>query len=294
MACILFTIAAPLLTAYNFGNGTRLARDSGMAFQLMFGLLIAGYAASSTLYGERKSGTMATLLSKPVGGGMFFAAKFLGVAFVVIFFSFCAALATLFAERIAVRYIPQYGFVADFKLAAIVFGIIPVACAVGAFMNYRYARSFQTMTMISVAGLLSVMALLYALFGKHWHAGNGGTLQWQIVPAAFLIMLGLLQLAALALALAARLRLATVMFLLLAFLVAGLAADYILAGDAGCLVKLVFRFIPDWGAFWPADMLADGGTVTEGYLVRTLLYSLLYTTGILCIGGAFFGRSETA
>ena len=67
----------------------------------MFGLLISGYASCATLDRERKAGTTAAILSKPVSRNTFFLAKFFGIFSVVILFSICAATATLLAERIA-------------------------------------------------------------------------------------------------------------------------------------------------------------------------------------------------
>ena len=41
-ACVVLTALIPLLTLHNFGEDGKLARDSGLAFHLVFGLLVAG------------------------------------------------------------------------------------------------------------------------------------------------------------------------------------------------------------------------------------------------------------
>ena len=43
-----------------------------------------------------------------------------------------------------------------------------------------------------------------------------------------------------------------------------------------------------------ADALAGGGTLPLSYVARTALYALLYTAGILCLGGAAFQHAEVS
>ena len=101
---ICLTAITPLVVIYKFGEDGKLARDSGLAFHLIFGLMIAAYAAGTSLARELRSGTAAAILSKPVGRWTCFIAKFIGIAAVIIVFSLCAGLSTLLAERIAMRH----------------------------------------------------------------------------------------------------------------------------------------------------------------------------------------------
>ena len=55
--CILLTMLTPMLALHNFGEDGRLARDSGLAYQFVFGLFVAAYAACSSLAREMRSGT---------------------------------------------------------------------------------------------------------------------------------------------------------------------------------------------------------------------------------------------
>jgi hypothetical protein len=148
------------------------------------------------------------------------------------------------------------------------------------------------MTLFSMAFLLALLLLTGRGIGLH--AAAIMDFHWKTMAASFVIMLGLLQLASVAMALAARLRLAPVLFLLMAVLIAGLLSDYMITrNSAGAVIPLFLRALPDWSAFWTADMLANNGTVPVGYIAVISRYSILYTVGIICFGAAIFGRSET-
>ncbi len=297
IVCIILITAVPLITAHNFGDGSRLARDSGLAFQLMFGLFVAGYAACSTLDRERKTGSMASVLSKPVEKSTFFLAKFIGISAVIAVFTICTSAATILAERIAIRYSSQTGFLIDFHTALFVPVAIIVACGGGAWFNYRLRLSFQSTSLIL---LTCIMIFITAAAGCFDRSGNWNPyhpqLQWQILNASAIITLGLIMLASIALTLAVRLSLTPVIFICLALLITGLAADHIFGQNASNskLISLLYIITPNWQNFWTADALADNGHIPISYTIRATLYCLLYTSGILCLGTIAFKHSEVS
>jgi hypothetical protein len=293
--CVVLTGAMPLLMAHTFGDGSRLARDSGLAFQLLFGLFVAGYAACSTLDRERSSGTIAAVLSKPVGRGTFFAAKFLGICGVIMVFSVCVGLASMLAERAAVRY-ETGGFVVDYR-AALVTMLAPVAaCGLAAFVNWRWRRCFQ-----STALLLTALMLLLAVVGIGFVSRQGGwspyhpQLQWQILTAAALNALGLLVLAAIAVTLAVRLSLVPVIFSCLSLLVLGLMSSALVGryADVSRLAAVLYAVIPNWQNFWLSDAMASGG-IELSRVVHGVLYGVFYMGAMLCIGITVFRHSEVS
>ncbi len=297
IVCVVITMAVPLISAHNFGDGGRLARDSGLAFHLVFGMFIAGYAACAALERERKTGTMAAVLSKPVGRGTFFLAKFIGITAVIFIFSVCASLTTLLAERTAIRYSSATGFLTDFHVATAVMLAPAAACAAGAWLNYRRKLSFQSTSFLLLAFVLALITASSGCFSRTgaWNPYHP-QLQWQILTAAALITAGLTMFAAIALTLAVRLSLTPVIFICLALLITGLASDYIFGrfSDRSAAAHLLYTLVPNWQNFWTADTLAAGGHISLDYIARTLLYSLLYTGGTLCLGTAAFKHSEVS
>jgi hypothetical protein len=287
---VVLTTMVPLMTAHNFGEPGRLARDSGLAVQLMLGLVLAGYTACATLQRERRSGTLAAVLSKPVDRWTFFIAKFLGIAAVIVIFSFCAGLSTLLAQRIAMRYTTNSGYLVDRHTAWLVMLSTVGTCAVGAWANYRRGRAFPSTAMLALPVLLALVTAICGCFTREgrWDAYHP-QLQWQILVAALMVMFGLLVLASIALSLAVRLPLTPTVAICFGLLLVGLASDHLFTN-----VGFFYALIPNWQNFWVADAIAGGGAVSVSYLARTALYTILYTTGILCLGGAAFQHAEAS
>jgi hypothetical protein len=297
LCCMVLITTVPLVTAHNFGEGGRLARDSGLAFHLMFGLFLGGYAACAALDRERKSGTQAAVLSKPVERSVFFLAKFIGIAGVVLVFSASAALATLLAQRIAMKFSTETGLLAD-NLTAWLTMLCPiVACSIGGWASYRKRYTFQSTTMLLLPLLLASVATACGCFTRYgtW-APYHPQLQWQIVPASLLVTLGLIMLAAMALTLAVRLSLIPTVCICFILLLLGLASNYLFSQIGACwgLKRLLYILIPNWQHFWVADAIAGGGHIPMATITRTALYAALYTSGILCLGSTAFQRAEVS
>jgi len=294
--CVVLTIAVPLITAHNFGEGGRLARDSGFAFHLMFGLFISGYAACATLERERKAGTTSAILSKPVNREIFFLAKFIGIVSVIILFSICASTATLIAERVAIHFSPENSFLIDYQTAIIALLACPIAAAlIGAWNNLKNRRSFQSTALMALPILMLIVTAACGLFDRDgsWNPYHP-QLQWQIIIVSILITLGLAMMSAIALSLAVRFSLIPVISLCLILLILGLASDYIFIQLANktIIAHLLYSLIPNWQNFWTADAIANGGSIPWSYSARTALYCLLYTSGILFLGATAFKHSE--
>ncbi len=295
--CVVLTTAVPLITAHNFGESGRLARDSGLAFQLMFGLALAGYAACATLQRERSAGTLAAVLSKPVGRWTFFIAKFFGIAAVIVVFSLCAGLSTLLAERIAMRYTTETGFLIDHSTAWLVMLCPIVACSAGAWANYRHKRAFPSTALLTLPVMLLLVTAICGCFTREgrWSAYLP-QLQWQILAAALLVTFALIVLAAIALGLAVRLPLTPTVAICFGLLLLGLASDYLFGAAARQCggAAVLYALIPNWQNFWVADALAGGGSLPLACVARTALYAIFYTAGILCLGGAAFQHAEAS
>ena len=81
LSCVVFVALLPGLIMHVMGEPDRLVRDSALAVQFVGGLLLAGYTACAAVKHEIQRGTVATVLTKPVGRTLFFLSKYAGVAF---------------------------------------------------------------------------------------------------------------------------------------------------------------------------------------------------------------------
>ena len=291
---VVLTGLVPMLSMHQFGEEGRLARDAGLALQLMIGLAIAVTAASTALARERTEGTAGALLSKPVGRTLVFFGKYAGVTAVVAGFSVCSLLATLMGERVSERFLdtPSFvGFVTDYPTGIRLLLTVPVAYAVAGVFNYRRRGPFASVAFRSLLGLLALALVLCAFFNRAGRpTGFSFQIDWRIVPAALLLSLALFAMAAVALTLSVRLGAVPTLAACAVLLAVGLLSAYLFRGEG--VAAALYRIVPDWQHFWMPDALRSGGTIPASYLTHAGLYAACWTTAVLCFGAWLFRRSE--
>lgn len=290
LACFVATALIPLLQLHSFGEPGRLARDGGLAYQMVIGIILAAVGAVATLHDEIGSGAVASAISKPISRDTFLLGKWLGVMRVVTRFWFCSLAAILVAERIAERMTPA-GPVTD-KPAQFALLIIPILALVVA--GYRHNRRGSRFCKGALDALLALSALLIALaflFGRTGTPSpSPSNIDLRIVPVSALTLMSLGVNAAIAIALATRLGAAPSIAICLALLFIGLASDAIRALPLGFLAVVV----PDVQSFWMCDTLADGASLPVGYLALAALYSLALVTAALGAGMLSLRHREIA
>ncbi|MBM4142148.1 MAG: ABC transporter permease [Lentisphaerae bacterium] len=296
--CVLLTALAPMLVMHVFGEEGKLARDSGLAFHFVFGMFVAGHAACACVAREIRCGTTATVLSKPVGRTLFFASKFAGVAAVVLAFSACATLATLLSERVAEKLHtgPEgWGYVTDWRAGWLLAAAPFAAAAAAGAINWALRRPFE-----STAFLLLLCAVPAAFFicGFFDRLGRPAPLDfrvdWRILPAAALIAMALLVLAAAAMAVATRLPTVPTLTVVAGLFLAGLVSDHFLGRRAAASPAALFlyRLIPNWQNFWLCDALTGGGAIAWSYVAQAGLYAAACVTAFLGLGALSFAHVE--
>ncbi len=280
VTCTVLTILNPMLVIYPFGEVGKLPRDSALAFQLGFGLLVAAYGACTTLSREVDSGTASAVLSKPVSRENFFFSKFLGMVAVIVIFSICSVLATQLNQMISHE-------LRDHALLALL-PLTPLAGLLAAAgINYTTRRPFVTVAFVSV--LVSLALTTGALaYGMH------GGFQWRIIPANVLITFALVVLAAIAITLSTRLRTAPTIMICSAVLVLGLISDFLFGRftDDNWWGAIPYMLLPNWQHFWVTDGLTGGGSVPWNYVLNAGGYAVLYAAGVLAIGTLCFRGTD--
>lgn len=296
VAVTVVTLMLPLAFAHTFGDSAmRLARDGGLAFQLMAGIAFAAYGACALTGRGRHAGTDAMILVKPVSPALLFLARYAGVAMVLLIFSTTCALVTLLAQRIAETFAPGTGFSLDLTTAASGAFCIVLACGLGAAADASRRASFHTAAFCLLPILLAIAALLTGFYDRAgvWSAAVHYTLDPSTLASALLIAAGLLLFAAIALTLSMWLTPASVVATCFLLLAAGLSVDWLLATRItnGGARALVLAIIPNWQHFWtPSSSSQTPVTMLAG----TLLYAGLYTAAVLILGCHRFQQSEHA
>lgn len=297
---VVMTTLVPLLALHNLAGEGRLARDGGLAFHLLFGLLVTGYAASAALSGEVRRGTAAAVLAKPVGRSLFFLAKYLGVAVAVLCFSAISTMATLAAERIAEKFYQtpdMVGYALDWKLARLVLLSLPIGFLGAGVANYTRNRPFQSSAFLATLVLLCASLLVAGCFNQ---AGHGAPYDLRLsattAVAGALVTMALLVLAAIALTLSTRFSTAPTLVLSLAILLAGLGSTHWFGPQPGrpVIAGVLGTVIPNWQHFWMVDHLSNANRIPARLVAGAAVYGLCYTAAMLCIGAAAFRHSEVS
>ncbi len=285
--CLLLTLTAtafislgPLVQLHQFGEAGRVARDSGLAFTLSFGLMIVGFTAGFTVAEEIRRGTAAAVLAKPVPRGIFLAGKWLGVVLVLLACGSAMTLATLLAERTAERFVETESYVgATIDYFSGVGALLAIAGALllAAVLNFFARIRFGLAAILSLLG-----AQLVVLFVCGWVDRTGAWLPRfslqinpRVLPAALLIFLLLSLCAAFATALSTFWRTPATLSALVGLVFFGFLSDGLLGHSSHPAARLLYTLIPDVQHFWMADALASMGRIPIPYLLAAVRYTAL-------------------
>jgi len=288
--CFLFIALLPMLVTHTLGETGKLVRDSSLALHFVCGLILGSYAACSSLTHEIRRGTVSSVLSKPVGRGLFFLAKFSGIAFVMLAFSLGATLATILSARTAA---PLYSL--DWWSGVPLLAAAPLAYLVAGVWNFVTRTPFISRAFVLL--LLAVfLAFVFAGFvDDEGHRTSFGSLfTWKLVPAGILLSLAILLLTGIAVSLAIKLDVVPTLSICSVLFLVGLMSDYLFGRHAGSnrLAGFLYLILPNWQHFWITDALSGQGTLPWSYVGQAAIYAALYLAGVLALGMVFFRNVE--
>lgn len=277
----------PLLLSFQFGEEGRLVRDGILALHFTLGVYLAAVASSATLGRELQSGTGALVLSKAVSHELFYLSKFIGVVAVLAVFTLCMGLAAVLSTRLGIA-----NYIVDSRAAGVIAFAIVAAFLLAGILNFRFGRPFPSTALLLLVLALSAAAV-WSAFTTDFAALAATALR--LAPAFALVFLALTVMAAITLALAARLpAVPVVAFSILIFLL-GLVNGPVFGAAAGrgsAFASAVSAVLPDWQHFWLVDALAGGGRIPGAYVGWAALYAAAYMSGILLAGMALFRNRE--
>ena len=208
---------------FAFGDEPKLVKNSTLAVMLLAGLLGAVLSASASLAREIRSGTALAVLSKPVGRAQFVLAKYVGLAAALTLLTYINLVAALLASRMA---FDAYGSTDLFAVGIFVGGLI-VAYLLGGFSNFFLRRPFVSDAVFCLLIMASIAFVVISFFDKEGKSQAFATgVDWQVVPAAILLLFAIWILAGLALACSTRLDMIPTLAVCSALFLVGIMSDY--------------------------------------------------------------------
>ena len=287
---IVFVTLMPVLIMHTMGEAQKVIQDSALAFQFVCGLLLGGYAASAALGHEIRHGTVASILSKPVGRELFFLAKFCGVTLLLLLYALGMTVATLLSARMTTD-----AYQLDWWVGVPLFVAPAVTFALAGLINYYTRRPFVS----NAFGLLILaMVIIFVATGFVDAQGNvvpwGTMVPWRILPAIVLVTMAIIILAAVAVALTTRLETVPTLAVCSVLFLLGLMSDYLLGRHVAQskLAAVAYGLIPNWQHFWVVDALTNEGAIPWSYVLQTGVYAAFYLSGVLGLGILAFRRIE--
>lgn len=301
LAGVLALILNLNLAAYTFEDDDKLLVDLGLSTLFVTGLLLAAFTAASVLSREIDNKTVLTVVSKPVGRPAVVVGKYLGVVAALALAFWTLAAAFLLTVRHRVR--PGADVADAFDLPVLTFALLfgGLAIAAAALLNYLYRRPFPSVLAGSLAiGLTAALAMVCCI-DRQWRLQHPLT-DWnpQLMIALALVLEAILVLAAVAIAASTRLgQVLTLMVCAAAFL-AGLVSEYFLGtrvaeatgGPLSFVLRPLYVAVPNLQAFWMADALTQGATISMRYLLTASLYAAAMIGALVSLAVLLFQRRD--
>jgi ABC-type transport system involved in multi-copper enzyme maturation permease subunit len=290
---VLFEIFLAVPYYFAFGDEPKLVDNSVLAVMLLSGLFGAVLSASSSLAREIRSGTALAVLSKPVGRAQFLLAKFAGLAAALLLLTYVNMIGVLLASRMA---FDAYGKT-DLPAIGIFGGGILLAYALAGFSNFFLRRTFVSDAVFAMLVFTTLAAFLVFQFTTQKESlGTMATVNWNLLPAAILILFALWILAAVALACSTRFDTIPTLAICSAIFLVGLMSDYFfgIRAEAGnWWASTLYSIIPNWQLFWLADAIETGkSTFHWAYVGKAFAYMICYAGAALAVGTALFEERE--
>ena len=278
---------------FAFGDEPKLVKNSTLAVMLLAGLLGAVLSASASLAREIRTGTALAVLSKPVGRAQFLLAKYAGLAAALTLLTYVNLVAALLASRMA---FDAYGSTDLFAVGIFVLGLL-LAYLLGGFSNFFLRRPFVSDAVFSLILMWTIAFIVISFYTKEGKPQAFATgVDWQLIPAAVLILFALWILAGLALACSTRFDIIPTLAICSAFFLLGTMSDYLFGrrADAGSWwASVLYTVTPNWQLFWLADALEMGkSTFHWDYVGKAFVYVVGYVGATLAIAVMLFEERE--
>ncbi len=293
VVAVLAFILAPSTSMYTLDEDIKLLRELGLSTIFLAGLFIAVFSATGAITEEIETQTITTLLSKPVSRPTFIFGKFFGVAAAVTLAHFIFTAAYLMDIRHGVMETVNDEF--DWPVICAATAVIILTFIISALLNYSYDWNFPSSAILTGSILLVFALTFIAFIDKGWKISQTGlTFEAFDVYAAVLLLFGIFILVALAVLFSTRMNVVFTLVTSFSVFLAGLISDWMFGrfADKAIWAKIGSILVPNMQIFWVSDAIYETGSIPEAYLLKGLIYSMLYTAAILMLSIAFFQRRQ--
>lgn len=309
-ACLLVVLCNPF-SAFTLEDDQRMYVDIGLSTIFIAGAILSAFLATSVIDREIGNRTVLMVVSKPVARATFVLGKYLGLAAALVAAISVAALVFAIVEVHGV--IQTAATPVRWPAVAFGSGALAIAAAAATWANYFYGKSFPATLIVSAVPLLLVAYVLSMVFDADWAAVPiAEEFRGDVWIATGLMAVGLLILAAIAVAASTRLGQVPTILVTVGFLLCGLLSDWILgrriaaferamqAGDAlpegGAglywTCKAAYAAIPNFQVFWVVDAVNQKQAIPTEYLATALPYAAAMVITALAVAIALFQRRE--
>jgi ABC-type transport system involved in multi-copper enzyme maturation permease subunit len=278
---------------FAFGDEPKLVKNSTLAVMLLAGLLGAVLSASASLAREIRAGTALAVLSKPVGRAQFLLAKYVGLVVALALLTYVNLVAALLASRMA---FDAYGSTDLFAVGIFALALV-LAYLLGGFSNFFLRRPFVSDAVFALMLMVTVAFVVINFYNKEVKPQSfAAGVDWNMIPAALLILFALWILAGLAIACSTRLDMIPTLAICTAFFLLGIMSDYLFgtrADKGSWWASVLYTLVPNWQLFWLADALETGkSTFHWGYVAKAFAYVVGYVGATLAIAVTLFEERE--
>lgn len=290
---ILIFILSPSITMYSIDDDNKLLKELGLSTLFLTGLFIAIFSSIGAITEELDSKTALTVLSKPVPRFMFVLGKFFGVISAVAVAHYVATIAMILSFRHGV--LETASDEPDLTVIIIGSAILVASVVVAAILNFAYEFSF-TATCTGLFAILGTIGTAILFFiDRDWKFNPAGnTFETFDIFASILILMALVVMVSIAIMLSTRFNIVMTLLLCIGIFLVGLISDYIFGRyvDVSIFAKIARIVFPNLQVFWISDAIYQKSEITIGYIGKSAIYALCYTTGILALAGALFQSKQ--
>ncbi len=290
---VFFEIFLAVPYYFAFGDEPKLVENSVLGVMFLSGLFGAVLSASSSLAREIRTGTALAVLSKPVGRVQFLLAKYAGLVAALTVLTYVNTVGILLASRMA---FDAYGKT-DLPAIGVFATGIALAYGLAGFSNFFLRRTFVSDAVFAMVLFTTLAAFVAFQFTTQMESmGTTGQVNWNLLPAAILILFALWILAAIALACSTRFDTIPTLAICSAIFLLGLMSDYFFgrrSEHGEWWASMLYSVIPNWQLFWLADAIETGkSTFQWAYVGKALAYAVCYAGAALAAGAALFQERE--
>lgn len=286
-------LMAPSISMYTLDEDVKMLRELGLSTLFLAGLFIAVFASTGAVTEEIETGTITTVLSKPISRPVFILGKFFGIIAAVTVAHLLITMAFLMVTRHGV--LETASDEIDWTVVTAGGLAIVATLVITAFLNYVYGWNFPA-TGVLLGTLFFGLGIIFLFFiDRNWKFNPAGN-EFQLfdIIASTLLLFAVYLLVALAVLFSTRLNVVLTLTGCIAVFLLGLISDYIFGrfADQHLWANIAYKLTPNLQIFWVSDAIFESGTVPAKYLVLAAGYSVLYIAGILALAVASFQRRQ--